>query len=89
MANYLITGVAGFIAARVAELLLDAGHTVVGIDNLNDAYDVRMKEHRLGKMQSRSGLNSTSVPARRNSLQWSTWQPEPGFGNRWKIHGST
>lgn len=56
MANYLITGVAGFIAARVAELLLDAGHTVVGIDNLNDAYDVRMKEHRLGKMQRRSGF---------------------------------
>lgn len=51
MANYLITGAAGFIAARVAELLLEVGHHVVGIDNLNDAYDIRMKEYRLGLLQ--------------------------------------
>jgi nucleoside-diphosphate-sugar epimerase len=50
MAKYLITGVAGFIAARVAELLLNADHTVVGVDNLNDAYDVVMKEKRLEKL---------------------------------------
>ncbi len=56
MANYLITGVAGFIAARVAEMLLDAGHTVVGIDNMNDAYDVRMKEFRLGNLSEREGF---------------------------------
>lgn len=43
----LITGVAGFIGARTAELLLSEKHTVVGIDNLNDYYDVRIKEHRL------------------------------------------
>jgi nucleoside-diphosphate-sugar epimerase len=47
MAHYLITGVAGFIAARVAEMLLEAGHTVIGVDDLNDAYDVRMKHWRL------------------------------------------
>ncbi|MBC8508569.1 MAG: GDP-mannose 4,6-dehydratase [Anaerolineales bacterium] len=57
MANYLVTGVAGFIAARVAEMLLDAGHTVVGIDNLNDAYDVRMKEYRLKQLQDRKGFS--------------------------------
>jgi nucleoside-diphosphate-sugar epimerase len=56
MAKYLITGVAGFIAARVAEMLMDEGHAVVGIDNLNNAYDVRMKEHRLGKLQGRPGF---------------------------------
>jgi UDP-glucuronate 4-epimerase len=50
MANYIVTGVAGFIAARVSRMLLDAGHTVVGLDNLNDAYDVRMKEHRLAAL---------------------------------------
>ena len=43
MANYLISGVAGFIAYRVAELLTDSGHQVYGVDNLNDAYDVRLK----------------------------------------------
>ncbi len=47
MANYLVTGAAGFIASRVISMLLEAGHTVVGVDNLNDAYDVRMKEYRL------------------------------------------
>ncbi|MGW8142832.1 MAG: NAD-dependent epimerase/dehydratase family protein [Anaerolineales bacterium] len=50
MARYFVTGVAGFIAARVAELLLDSGHEVVGVDDLNDAYDVRMKEYRLGRL---------------------------------------
>ena len=56
MANYLVTGVAGFIAARVAEMLLDDGHAVVGVDNMNDAYDVRMKEYRLGRLQGRPGF---------------------------------
>ena len=50
MENYLVTGAAGFIASRVSEILLDAGHTVVGVDNMNDAYDVRMKEYRLKKL---------------------------------------
>src|SRR3972149_2215875 len=56
MAHYLVTGVAGFIASRVAEMLLEAGHSVVGVDNLNAAYDVRMKEYRLGKLQGRPGF---------------------------------
>jgi UDP-glucuronate 4-epimerase len=55
MARYLVTGVAGFIAARVAELLLAQGHTVVGIDNLNDYYDVRVKDHRLARLLGESG----------------------------------
>ena len=53
MARYCVTGAAGFIGSRVVEMLLDAGHQVVGIDNLNDAYDVRMKQHRLGLLGSR------------------------------------
>jgi nucleoside-diphosphate-sugar epimerase len=52
MANYLVTGAAGFIGARTAELLMKDGHTVVGIDNMNDAYDPRMKEYRLRKLQA-------------------------------------
>ncbi len=53
MATYLVTGVAGFIAARTTQLLLDAGHTVIGVDNLNDYYDVRLKQHRLAQLTSR------------------------------------
>lgn len=51
--TYLVTGAAGFIGAKVAEQLLDEGHKVVGVDNLNDAYDVRLKEWRLAQLQQK------------------------------------
>jgi UDP-glucuronate 4-epimerase len=56
MANYLVTGAAGFIGSRVTEMLIDQGHTVTGVDNMNDAYDVRMKEYRLRKLQALPGF---------------------------------
>ena len=56
MANYLVTGAAGFIGARTAELLIKDGHTVVGIDNLNHAYDPRMKEYRLKRLLQMDGF---------------------------------
>jgi UDP-glucuronate 4-epimerase len=56
MGNYFVTGAAGFIASRVAEYLIRDGHTVVGIDNMNDAYDVRMKEYRLRQLQAMPGF---------------------------------
>ena len=43
----LITGVAGFIGANLAQKLLLQGHDVVGVDNLNDYYDVKLKLARL------------------------------------------
>lgn len=43
----LLTGVAGFIASKTAELLLKEGHEVVGLDNMNDYYDVTLKEYRI------------------------------------------
>lgn len=49
--TYLVTGCAGFIGAKVAQRLLDAGRRVVGIDNLNDYYDVRIKQHRLSLLE--------------------------------------
>jgi UDP-glucuronate 4-epimerase len=57
MSNFLVTGAAGFIGSRVAEMLIDQGHTVTGVDNLNDAYDVRMKEYRLRKLQALPGFS--------------------------------
>ena len=57
MGKYLITGAAGFIGARTSEMLINDGHTVVGIDNLNNAYDLRMKEYRLKRLQALSGFD--------------------------------
>jgi nucleoside-diphosphate-sugar epimerase len=54
--RYLATGCAGFIGSRVASMLLDAGHEVVGVDQMNDAYDVRLKEHRLAQLMGREGF---------------------------------
>jgi nucleoside-diphosphate-sugar epimerase len=56
MGNYLVTGAAGFIGARTSELLIKDGHTVTGIDNLNEAYDPRMKDYRLQRLQSMDGF---------------------------------
>lgn len=56
MGNYLVTGAAGFIGARTSEIMIQDGHTVSGIDNLNDAYDVRMKEYRLRRLQGMDGF---------------------------------
>ncbi len=56
MACYFVTGVAGFIASKVAEVLLSDGHTVVGVDNFNDAYDVRLKHWRLGQILGKAGF---------------------------------
>lgn len=57
MSAYLLTGVAGFIGSRVAEFLLEDGHVVFGVDNMNDAYDVRLKEYRLGKLLGRKNFH--------------------------------
>jgi len=54
--RHLVTGCAGFIASKVSELLLEAGHLVVGVDNLNDAYDPRLKHWRLAQLQQRVGF---------------------------------
>ncbi|MEH3086167.1 MAG: NAD-dependent epimerase [Xylophilus ampelinus] len=47
----LVTGAAGFIGSEVARKLLARGDTVVGVDNLNDYYDVGLKHARLGKLR--------------------------------------
>jgi len=54
--HILVTGCAGFIGWKVTEFLLADGHTVVGVDNLNDAYDVRLKHWRLAQLEGKRGF---------------------------------
>jgi dTDP-glucose 4,6-dehydratase len=75
--NILLTGCAGFIGSRVGRMLLDHGHRIVGIDILNDAYDVRLKEWRLAKLQERPnfGFHRADIADPR-SLQCLFEQPD-------------
>ena len=58
--KFLLTGVAGFIAHKVCLLLLEQDYQVVGVDNLNDYYDVRLKNWRLEQLKAHpNGQNFT------------------------------
>ncbi len=50
MTTYLVTGAAGFIGFHTAQKLLDRGDTVITIDNINDYYDIQLKEDRLARL---------------------------------------
>jgi UDP-glucuronate 4-epimerase len=56
MKKILVTGSAGFIGARVSEMLLNEGYQVIGVDNLNDYYDVNLKLWRLEKLKKYSNF---------------------------------
>ncbi|MEC9182933.1 MAG: NAD-dependent epimerase/dehydratase family protein, partial [Pseudomonadota bacterium] len=53
----LLTGAAGFIGYHTAEALLDRGERVVGVDIVNDYYDVALKEARLARLTGRDGFS--------------------------------
>jgi len=54
--SILVTGAAGFIGYHVAEALLARGETVIGLDNLNPYYEVRLKEARLDRLRAKPGF---------------------------------
>ena len=57
----LVTGAAGFIGYHVAKSLLDSGFAVVGLDNVNDYYDVGLKRYRLAQLESDSNFRFYSL----------------------------
>ena len=57
----LITGTAGFIGSTLAQRLLERGEEVIGIDNLNDYYDVTLKEARLAKIKDHPGFTEARI----------------------------
>lgn len=74
----LVTGVAGFIGMHVAKRLLERGDQVIGIDNMNDYYDVNLKKARLHQLEGRSGFTFYSYDVLNpNTLEeiWQTYRP--------------
>ena len=70
MRRYLVTGAAGFIGFHLAERLLERGETVVGLDNLNDYYDVSLKEARLAQLKSNERFSFVKLDiADRDAMQ--------------------
>ncbi|MDE7064186.1 MAG: NAD-dependent epimerase/dehydratase family protein, partial [Desulfovibrionaceae bacterium] len=59
--HVLVTGAAGFIGFHLSRRLSEAGHTVVGLDNLNDYYDVKLKEDRLAQLDGAPGFRFTRM----------------------------
>jgi len=59
--TFVITGSAGFIGFNVARTLLARGEKVLGIDNMNDYYDVSLKEARLAELQKESGFTFARI----------------------------
>lgn len=57
----LITGAAGFIGYHTADRLLREGHEIVGVDSLNDYYDVELKNNRLARLKGRPGFSFTRL----------------------------
>jgi UDP-glucuronate 4-epimerase len=57
MATILVTGAAGFIGYHLTQRLLAADHAVIGLDNLNPYYDVKLKEARLARLLGRPGFD--------------------------------
>ncbi len=56
MKTVMITGAAGFIGYKTAENMLQRGYLVIGIDNLNDYYDVKLKEYRLSNLRQNNAF---------------------------------
>ncbi|HTN77811.1 MAG TPA: NAD-dependent epimerase/dehydratase family protein [Pirellulaceae bacterium] len=81
MSCYLVTGCAGFIASQVCHQLLNAGHSVIGVDNLNDAYDARLKAWRLEQLNRRPEFSLRQADiSNRDELLKSLGAPQPLAG---------
>lgn len=75
----LVTRVAGFIASRVAELLLHRGYSELGVDDLCPAYDVRLKQYRLDRLGGRPQFDLRAVDVSELQDISAYWQDKGPF----------
>jgi nucleoside-diphosphate-sugar epimerase len=74
MAQYLVTGVAVFIVSKVTEFLLAQGDSVLGVDNLNKAYDVRLTDWRLAQLAGQPGFEFHRLDIAHKDQLEALWQ---------------
>lgn len=77
--SILLTGAAGFIGHHVARALLDRGDRVIGVDNLNDYYDVRLKRARLALLAGRPGFRFHALDISDRAAMEGLAGAEPGI----------
>tara|TARA_Y100001936_G_scaffold178947_1_gene175786 strand:- start:34195 stop:35169 length:975 start_codon:yes stop_codon:yes gene_type:complete len=68
VAKYLVTGAVGFIGTQISKILLESGHTVIGIDSLNDAYDPTIKQIRNKELSTFQEFKLLNMDICNNSL---------------------
>ena len=96
--NYIVTGSAGFIGARVARMLMSDGNRVTGIDDLNDGYDPRLKKWRLARLEAEEQFRFHRVDIRDGKALAQIFAAdkfdallnlgqEPECGSRWRTRG--
>jgi len=78
MGNYWVTGAAGFIGFHVARRLLNEGHRVLGVDSINDYYDVALKEKRLELLHDHSGFDFEKLDISKQAIfaGLEGWKPD-------------
>ncbi len=64
----LITGSAGFVGYHLSKTLIQSGHNIVGVDNMNDYYDIALKEDRLKQLSSNKNFDFRKVDLKEKQL---------------------
>jgi len=56
LGKVLVTGAAGFVGNFLSKALLNKGYEVIGVDNVNDYYDIQLKEDRVNRLEDRENF---------------------------------
>jgi nucleoside-diphosphate-sugar epimerase len=79
MDKILLTGAAGFIGWKTSELLLSNDYSVIGLDNMNDYYDVRLKEWRLNQLKRFNNFKFYQIDIENSAELMSVFSENPGI----------